>query len=66
VLLVFNAAAEEGTVQLQPHEVAAWTLHPVLASPKAADARIRRQARWLPAESRVVVPPRSAVVFVAP
>ena len=66
VLVVFNASDEPGSLSLQPGEAAAWTLHPVLASERAADARIRSQARWLPQESRIVVPARSAAVFVAP
>jgi len=65
VLLVFNTADEVGSLSLSADESAAWALHPVLASPQAADARIRAQARWIAAESRVVVPPRSAVVWVA-
>jgi pullulanase/glycogen debranching enzyme len=65
VLLVFNAGNEAGKLQLQAKEAAAWVLHPVLQSDQAADARIRAQARWLPSESRIEVPPRSAVVFVA-
>lgn len=65
VLLVLNAGNEAGKLQLQAKEAAAWVLHPVLQSDQAADARIRAQARWLPSESRVEVPPRSAVVFVA-
>ena len=66
VLAVFNASAEPGHLVLKPHEAAAWVLHPVLASPAAADRRLRSQARWVAAESRIEVPPRSAVVFVAP
>lgn len=41
-------------------------VHPVLASLKAADARLRLQARWVAQEFRIEVPPRSAVVFAAP
>jgi pullulanase/glycogen debranching enzyme len=66
VLIVFNASAEEGRLMLQPEESAAWVLHPVLASAQAADARIRAQSRWLPEVRQVVVPPRSAVVWVTP
>ncbi|MEY2594109.1 MAG: hypothetical protein RI972_1798 [Pseudomonadota bacterium] len=66
VLVVFNAAAQAGHLTLQPQEAAAWVLHPALASPSAADTRLRTQARWVAQESRIEVPPRSAVVFVAP
>ena len=38
-------------------------LHPVLAAPDAADARVR-QASFDPASGRLVVPPRTAVVWV--
>ena len=42
-----------------------WVLHPVQAATHAADPRAR-QARITPADGRVKVPPRTAVVFVVP
>jgi pullulanase/glycogen debranching enzyme len=57
-------------VDKQPHAVAdaalaglGFVLHPVLASPRAADRRAR-EARYDAAVGRFTVPPRTAVVFV--
>lgn len=66
VLVVLNAADEAGVLVLKPEEAAAWVLHPVLASPEAADGRLREQARWAAPQRSITVPPRSAAVFVAP
>jgi len=41
-----------------------YTLHPVQASGKAADQRVRREARYDSASGTFTVPPRSAAVFV--
>jgi hypothetical protein len=38
-------------------------LHPVLAAPNAADARVR-EASFDAASGRLVVPPRTAVVWI--
>jgi hypothetical protein len=57
-------------VDKQPHAVEdaalagrRFELHPVLASPRAADRRAR-EARYDPAAGRFTVPSRTAVVFV--
>ena len=44
----------------------AFTLHSVHLEANAADTRPRLAARWDPASAEFVVPPRTAVVFVAP
>ena len=44
----------------------AFTLHPVHLAANAADTQPHLAARWDPASAEFVVPPRTAVVFVAP
>ena len=64
LLLMFNASPAAQS-QLVPDAAGqAWHLHPVLASPEAADARLRKAARFDKASGRFEVPGRSAAVFV--
>jgi pullulanase-type alpha-1,6-glucosidase len=61
VLYAINAAPSAQTVAVP---AGAWKLHPVHLAPQAADARIAREASIDAASGTLVVPARSAVVFV--
>ncbi len=64
VLAVFNTRTEAATLAADTLRQAAWQLHPVLAAPQAADARLRSQARHDAAAGRLSLPGRSAGVWV--
>ncbi|MBP6901994.1 MAG: pullulanase-type alpha-1,6-glucosidase [Burkholderiaceae bacterium] len=63
LLLVLNAHPEAQTLAVDALRGGGpWRLHPVLAAPGAADARLRREASL--ADGRLAVPGRSAIVWV--
>ena len=66
VLYFINVAPEAQVLTLTEDAGKAWRLHPVQASPDAADQRPRREARVDVASGRFTVPGRTAVVFVVP
>jgi hypothetical protein len=63
VLYLLNAAPEPRTLALPELAGKRFVLHPVQAA-AAADARVRRHARFDAAAGTATVPARSAVVFV--
>lgn len=65
ILYAINADVVPRTLDLPDERGVAWSLHPVLASPDAGDPRAR-EARFDAATGRLVVPARTAVVFVRP
>ncbi|MDT7834227.1 alpha-1,6-glucosidase domain-containing protein [Aquabacterium sp. OR-4] len=64
LMLLLNTHPEAQAIQLPGAAGQRWQLHPVLAAPGAADARLRRQATVDAARGRFEVPGRSAVVWV--
>ncbi|MEK8049607.1 pullulanase-type alpha-1,6-glucosidase [Ideonella sp. DXS22W] len=64
LLAVFNTRPEAATLAADTLRQAGWRLHPVLAAPGAADARLRSEARLDAATGRLTVPGRSAGVWV--
>ncbi len=64
LLYALNVDLQTQTLTL-PSEVAqAWQLHPVLASPQAADKRPQQAARFDPGTGQLTVPARTALVYV--
>ncbi|MBV8470850.1 MAG: DUF3372 domain-containing protein [Burkholderiaceae bacterium] len=64
ILLMFNAASTPQSLRLPETQGQTWRLHPVLASSRSADARLRECARFDKASGRFEVPGRTAAVFV--
>ena len=64
--LIYFVNASESAQSMTAHELAqkAFELHPVLASPQAADERPREQAKYQKATGTFEIPARTAVVFV--
>ncbi len=65
VLYLLNVSPETRVLTLPEEAGKAYALHPVQASPDAADARARL-ARYRARDGRIEVPGRTAVVFVVP
>ena len=65
VLVVLNADKRSHALNLPELRGRRWRLHPVHLGPRAADARIAKEARVDDATGAFVLPERSAVVFVA-
>ncbi|TXI51599.1 MAG: DUF3372 domain-containing protein [Lysobacter sp.] len=63
ILYALNASSTPQTVTLPEERGKAYALHPVLASPNAADPRAK-SARYRSAEGRFEIPARTAVVYV--
>ncbi|MDQ3160306.1 MAG: DUF3372 domain-containing protein, partial [Pseudomonadota bacterium] len=64
VLYLLNVSPEPQTLLIPEEAGKAYRLHPVLASPNAADMRPRTQADYRRADGRFRVPGRTAVVYV--
>ncbi len=64
VLYLLNTSPRKKRIDLPAQRGKRWRLHPVLASPQAADARVRDAAAYASRQGRFTVPGRSAVVFV--
>lgn len=63
VLYLLNVDKAERSIVVPQEAGRAWRLHPVQASPAAADKRAT-EARYDAASGRFTIPPRTAVVFV--
>ncbi|MBB3220982.1 alpha-1,6-glucosidase domain-containing protein [Pseudoduganella umbonata] len=63
VLYLLNVDKAARSIDVPQETGRAWKLHPVHASPAAADRRAS-EARYDPATGRFTIPPRTAVVFV--
>lgn len=59
-----NADHREHSIELPDERGRPWRLHPLQASPLAADARPREQARYDRARGRFTIPPRTALAYV--
>jgi pullulanase len=64
VLYAINVGKEPAQLTLPALRDRAFSLHPVHSAPSAADARVAAQARWDAASGALLVPARTAVVFV--
>jgi pullulanase len=66
ILYLVNVSPDAQTLILPDHASKRYVLHPVQRSPSAADARARHEAQYDPRTGRIVVPARTAVVYVVP
>jgi pullulanase len=66
--LIYFISVDKAEQRIRVPELAgrSFTLHPVHLAPNAADTRPRLAARFDAASGEFTVPPRTAVVFVAP
>ena len=66
LLYAVNVDTRAHVLDLPADKGRGWTLHPVHLAPGAADTRAAHEATVDDATGRFTVPPRTAVVFVAP
>jgi pullulanase/glycogen debranching enzyme len=66
VLYLINTDTQPAQLQLPELHGAALQLHPVHQAASAADKRVAADASWQAQTATVRIPPRAAVVFVAP
>jgi pullulanase len=66
VLYAINVGKEAMPLALPALQGRPFQLHPVHLAPNAADTRVPAQARWDSATGTLLVPARTAVVYVAP
>ena len=64
LLYLVNTDPQTQVLELAAERGKRYRLHPVQASPDAADSRPREQARYDARSGRFTVPPRTAVVYV--